>query len=117
MSVWTHSQRHIIYSLVVKSYMKQALIFKHVLMSDGKPNVFLHDMNKHKYISYHTSVNKNCLCFYTDALFFFSLIYLSGDASKTRLTMFYKSSKRAERKHVLKANMRLKYHGICIWKV
>lgn len=30
--------------------------------------------------------------------------------------MFYKSSNRAERKHILKANVRLKYHGISIWK-
>lgn len=97
--MWTHILRPITHSLVGKSYMTQALILKYVLTPDGKPNVFVHDMNKHKYISYHTSVNKNCpFLLALTHFFFYGFTYKkSGDANKMR---FYKSSNRAERKHI-----------------
>lgn len=114
--MWTHILRPITHSLLGKSYMTQAFILKYVLTSDGKPNVFVHDMNKHKYISSHLCKSKLSFFFSTDTFFFYGFTYnKSGDANKTRLTMFYKSSNRAERKHIFKTNMRLKYYGICIW--
>ena len=82
-------QPNIAYSPGGKLYRKQELILKHVLTPDGKPNVFVHDINKHKYICYHTMQLKTAF-FCTDA--FLKNLFTcntSGDANKTRLTVLF----------------------------